>query len=45
MPRAQLKLLDVMVMVVFAAMTFALYVYVDRMGIAPNRVHEPAIAI
>ena len=45
MPRVQVKLLDIMVMVVFAAIIFALYSYVAGMRVAPNRVHEAAIAV
>jgi hypothetical protein len=45
MPRVQVRLFDLMIVVVFAVISFALYAYIDRMRIAPNRVHEPAVAI
>jgi len=45
MPRVQVKLVDIMVVVVFGAIIFALLAYTDRMAVAPNRVHESAIAI
>ena len=45
MPRVQVKLLDIMVMVVFAAIIFTLYAYLDGTRVAPNRVHEAAIAV
>ena len=45
MSRVQIRLLDVMAIVGFAAIIFGLYAYIDRTQVPRNRVHEPAIAI
>jgi hypothetical protein len=46
MPRVQLTLFDVMVMVVFAAVVSALYAYLEHAPAPPaNHVHHAAIAV
>jgi hypothetical protein len=44
MARFRIRLLDVMALIGFAAMVFALKAYLDR-AVAPNRVHEAPLAI
>jgi hypothetical protein len=43
--RVQIRLLDVMAIVGFAAIIFGLYAYIDRTPVPANHVHESAIAI